>query len=93
MDNCYKNIYRLLLSHIPRDFHPILRLVNKKWCSVITVKFCRPNKLLSCATIELLEFIQRQPNIVKFHTGLESAQQSKGSPFTLLSVLEAGRYA
>ena len=81
MNTCYKNIYLLLLSHIPRDFHPVLRLVNKKWNSVIQVKFSRPNKLLSYATTNLLEFIKQQPNVVKFNNA---------SPFTLLSVLEAG---
>ena len=77
-DRCYKNIYLLVLAHIPIDFHPILRLVSKRWNRVIKNKFGCLNKLVKYATIELLEFISNQPNIT--------------SGFTSLSLLYAGKY-
>lgn len=87
MVKLYKNIYIYILKFIPIDFHPILRLVNKSWNSIIINKYSRINKLLKYADISLLQFISEQQNIVRF-----VLPNNMSSPYTILSLLEAGKY-
>ena len=86
LDKCYKNIYILILEFIPIDFHPVLRLVNKKFNNLISNKVCRLNRILPYTKISLLKFIRRQPNVRNFSVG------RKSSPYTMKSMLEAGLY-
>ena len=84
LDKCYKNIYIAILQFIPIDFHPVLRLVNSKFNRLISNKVCRLNRIMAYAEIDLLKFIQNQPNVHTFTMGKES------SPYTLKSMLESG---
>ena len=83
--NCYRNIYQAVLKWIPLDFHPVLRLVNKKWNSVVKNKYCRINYLMSDAKIELLEFVLTQPNVIKF----KHPDTKNTSPYSILSFCSA----
>ena len=84
--NISKDCLTIVFDFIPINYHPILRLVCKKWSALCHNKKCIINKIIPYATSTLLKWVLDQPNVHKW------THKKEEVVYTCLSLKAALKY-